>query len=209
MADQKQGARVVLEQFFEQFESLDVEVVGRLVEHQHVRRPREQTRQQQAVALATGQRTDLRACALRGKQEVTEIADHVFALIGDLHEIRPRRDHVDQCRLFIELTAELVEISHLHFRPELHLAGIGEQLTKNQAQQRRLAGAIRADDADLVTALHATGEIAYHHLLAKTLAGVLERRHQFAAAVTGIEHQLDLALALAPCQTFAAQSLEA
>jgi chloramphenicol 3-O-phosphotransferase len=38
VADQEQRARVVLQQLLEQFQRLDVEVVGRLVEHQHVGR---------------------------------------------------------------------------------------------------------------------------------------------------------------------------
>ena len=44
------------ELFLEQLERLDIQVVGRLVEDQHVRRTREETRQQQAVALAARQR---------------------------------------------------------------------------------------------------------------------------------------------------------
>ena len=52
MADQQQRAGKVRDQFLEQLQRVDVEVVGRLVEHQQVRGPREQPRQQQPVALA-------------------------------------------------------------------------------------------------------------------------------------------------------------
>ncbi len=58
MADQQQGAVEIQQQFFEQLQGLEVEVVGRLVQHQHVGRPGEQLGQQQAVALAAGQRAD-------------------------------------------------------------------------------------------------------------------------------------------------------
>ena len=51
VADQQQGARPVDQQRLEQLERLDVEIVGRLVEDQEIRRPCEQSRQQQAVAL--------------------------------------------------------------------------------------------------------------------------------------------------------------
>jgi hypothetical protein len=156
-----------------------------------------QARQQQPVALAAGQRTDQRARALRGKQEIAEVADHVLLLVADLDEIRSRRDDIDQRRLFVELTPELVEIGHLHLRPERHPALVGRQFTEDQAQQRRLAGTVGADDADLVAALHTTREVAHHDLVAKALADVFERGHQLAAAVAGIDRQFDLSLPLA------------
>jgi hypothetical protein len=79
VADQEQRAVIVLQQFFEQFQGFDIKVVGRFVEHQHIGRPGEQAGQQQAVALAPGERTDRRAGALRREQEVFEVADHVLA----------------------------------------------------------------------------------------------------------------------------------
>ena len=58
MADQKDSAFVVLQQVFEQLERIDIEVVGWLVEHQHIGRAGKQARQQQAVALTTRQRAN-------------------------------------------------------------------------------------------------------------------------------------------------------
>ena len=57
VADQKHRSVIVLQQVFEQFQRVDVEVIRRLVEHQHISRTRKQARQQQPVALATAQRT--------------------------------------------------------------------------------------------------------------------------------------------------------
>ena len=79
MADQEQRAGVFLQRRLQQLERLDVEVVGRLVQHQQVRRPREQAREQQAVALAAREHRDRRLRALRRKQEVPEVADDVLA----------------------------------------------------------------------------------------------------------------------------------
>ncbi len=67
MADEENRAVVVLQQILEQFQRVDVEVVGRLVEHQHVGRPRKQARQQQAVALAAAERAHRRECARAGE----------------------------------------------------------------------------------------------------------------------------------------------
>ncbi len=54
MADEEDGARVFFQQLFQQFQGIDIQVVGRLIENQHVGRLGEQARQQQTVALATG-----------------------------------------------------------------------------------------------------------------------------------------------------------
>ncbi len=55
MADQEHRAVVVLQQFFQHLQRLDIEVVGRLVQNQHIRGAGKQACQQQAVALAAGQ----------------------------------------------------------------------------------------------------------------------------------------------------------
>ena len=56
VADEQHRAVELADQLLEQLQRLDVEIVGRLVEHQHVGRPREQPREQQPVALAARQR---------------------------------------------------------------------------------------------------------------------------------------------------------
>ena len=77
VADEEQGAAafscIVLQRGLEQFERLDVEIVGRLVEHQQVGGPREEPREQQPVALPAGQRLDRRAGALRRKQDAKAV----------------------------------------------------------------------------------------------------------------------------------------
>ena len=56
VAYQKNRAFVSRQQLFEQFERVNVQVIGRLVQHQYVGWPREQTRQQQAISLPARQR---------------------------------------------------------------------------------------------------------------------------------------------------------
>src|SRR4051812_28616513 len=77
----------LVEQLFEELECLDIEVVGRLVEDEDVRRPRKESRQQQSIALAPGQRFDRRSGALTGKQKVGEVTEHVTTLAVDRHGV--------------------------------------------------------------------------------------------------------------------------
>ena len=208
MADQEQRAFVGLQQLFEQFEGFDVEVVGRFVENQHVGRLGEQAGEQQAVALAAGQRTDRRPRPFRREQEVFEVADDVLAGAADLDVIRARRNHVGQRRVRIELGTELVEVGDFHLRALAHDAGIRLQLAEDEAEQRRLAGAVGADQADLVATLDAGGKVAHDLALAISLVDMLQLGDQLAALVAGIELQIDLAHPLAAGLAFGTQLVE-
>ena len=121
MADEEDRARVGLQQLLEQLEGVDVEVVGRLVEHEHVGRQREQARQQQAVALAAGERAHRRVGARRREQEVAQVAHHVLALPPPIstHSL-PGLIAVGQRRVEVERAAHLVEVRDLRLRAAAH-----------------------------------------------------------------------------------------
>ena len=48
----------------------------------------------------------------------------------------------------VERLARLIDVGELHDRPDAHFAGVGLFLAGQHAKQRRLAGAVRTDDAD-------------------------------------------------------------
>ena len=56
VADEEHGAGVVAQQFFQQFLRVDVQIIGRLVQHQNIGGAGEQFGQQEAVAFAAGER---------------------------------------------------------------------------------------------------------------------------------------------------------
>ena len=77
------------EPLLEQFQRLDVEVVGRLVHHQHVERPGKQPREQQPIALAAGQRLHRRQRPLGRKQKIPQVAVDVLRPPVDRHGVVP------------------------------------------------------------------------------------------------------------------------
>ena len=161
MADEQQRARPLDELRFEQLERLEIEIVGRLVEHQHVGRPREQPRQQQPVALAARQRlapASARARAETGSRAGSRARGACWPFDG--HGVVAVADRVDHRPLGIELLALLVVVGDLHVRAAPHLARVGLQLAEQQPQQRRLAGAVRPDQADAIAAHDARREVA-------------------------------------------------
>ena len=73
VADEQQRAGPLDELRLEQLERLEIEIVGRLVEHEHVRRPREQPGEQQPIAFAARQRLHRRLRALGRKQKIAQV----------------------------------------------------------------------------------------------------------------------------------------
>ena len=55
MADENYGAFVIAEHFFQHVEGFEIEIVGRLVQHQQVGRLCQRARQHQPAALAAGE----------------------------------------------------------------------------------------------------------------------------------------------------------
>jgi hypothetical protein len=167
VADQEHRAVVFLEQVFQQLQRVDVEVVGGLVEHQHIRRTREQARQEQPVALAAGQRAHRGMRTRRREEEITEVALDVLAFAADLDPFAAGADEILQRGIEVQRIAHLVEIGHGDVGPLAHsapgaVAGlglggmgrcrIGLELPQDQLEQGGLAGAIGPQQADLVTA---------------------------------------------------------
>ena len=125
VADQEHRSGKVRDELLEQLQRLDVEVVGRLVEDQHVGGPREQPREQQPVALAAGQRSHRRLRALARKQEVREVTHDVFRLAVDDDGAVPVVDRVGDRAIGIELFTLLIEVGDLETRAVADRAVIG------------------------------------------------------------------------------------
>ena len=73
---------------------------------------------------------------------------------------RPSVSVVGDGRLGIEAVAALVERGELEIGAEADRAGVRRERAGEEIEQRRLAGAVRADDADAVAALDAEREVA-------------------------------------------------
>ena len=99
VADDQHRAVVIGDHFLEQVERLEVEVVGRLVEHQQVRVPGELARQQQPRALAARQRRRSALDQRRLEQELLEIALDVLLARRGPRSSRRRSASTSRTRL--------------------------------------------------------------------------------------------------------------
>ena len=67
-------------------------------------------------------------------------------------------DRLEDRLVRIELLALLIVVRDLDVGAAPHLALVRRQLADDQSQQRRLAGAVRADEADAIAAQDAGGK---------------------------------------------------
>ncbi len=107
---------------FQQLERLDVQVVRRFVQDEDVGGPGQQSRQQQPAAFAARERLHRRTGALRGKQEILQIAVDVTSDAADRHGVVAVSDGIHHTALGIERLALLVEVHDLDVRPAPHFA---------------------------------------------------------------------------------------
>ena len=207
MADEDQRAFIGEQHVFEEVERLHVEIVGRLVHHQEVRGLRKSDGEGEAVTFAARQRADRLAELFRAEQEILCIGRDVALIALHVDGVAAHRGERFPHRVGrVEALARLVLVGHLQGLGMRHRAGIRRDLAEQQAHQRRLAGAVRADNADPVAAQDAQVEtIGDHqravggleglrqafrldHLLAHRLAGIGAELGERLAVVEGAAH---------------------
>ncbi|BAS08009.1 conserved hypothetical protein [Arthrobacter sp. Hiyo4] len=125
MADHHEGARPAVKDVFDGCEGVGVEVVGGLIEHQHVRLPHQQAQELEAPALTTGQIPDRGPLLFVGEAELLHelarrefLAAHVKGPLFALDDF----DHA-QVRDVVELFDLLGQHSGDHGLAALDLSG--------------------------------------------------------------------------------------
>ena len=187
MAHHQQRAPVGHELLFQHFEGLDVEVVGGLVQDQQVRRLGEQPGQDDAVALAAGQRRHRGHGPLGAEEEALEVADDVARPAVDEDVVAAVGDGLGHGLVGVELPPQLVEVADLEIGARLHRPGVGRDLPHQDAQQRALADAVVADEPDAVTAHDAERQVPDQRLAAVAVGDVAELHH-LAAGLSAVLH---------------------
>ena len=113
MTHHEQRARELDEQVFQQVERLDVEIVGRFVQCEHVEGAREESRKQEPIALTSRKCSHRRTRAICRKEKVLQVAVYVLAVAAHADEVGAIGNTVEHGPLRIKLIAQLVEVRHL------------------------------------------------------------------------------------------------
>ncbi len=194
MADQQHRAGVVREAFLQQLQRLQVQVVGRFVQHHQVGWRGEGARQGQPAALAARQHADRGVGLLGAEQEVLHVADDVAVLAADRDRVAGAAgQRLGQGLRRVQRLAALVQRDLGQVGAKLHLAGVGKKLAGEHVQQCGLARAVVADNADPVAAHDTGGEIAHNGGGAMGFRDPLGHHDQTAGQVGHRGVQLDAA----------------
>ena len=117
------GAAGELEQrVLERLQGLDVEVVGRLVEEQHVAAHLQRQREVEPVALTAGEDAGLLLLVGALEAERGDVGARVHLEVGDLDEVEPVGDDLPDVLVRVDAAAALVDVGDLHRLADLELA---------------------------------------------------------------------------------------
>src|SRR4029453_13131123 len=171
---------------------VDIEVVGRLVEQQHVGAALQHLGEVDAVALAARELADL--LLLVGALEVERAAIGAAGnlAVAELDDVEPAREFLPHRLVGIERLAALVDIAQLHRRADRESARIRLVLAGDHLEQRGLAGAVGPDHADDAARRQVEGEVVDQQPIAEALGDPLRRDDVIAEPRSGRDDDLRL-----------------
>ena len=191
VGDDDERARPPVEEVLERGERLDVEVVGRLVEQEHVRLAHQQPHELQAPPFAAGEVAHERPGAVAAEAEA--IAEQPG---GDLDAAAERRDGADALQRLEhalvagDLRRVLGEVGEADRRAAVDPPVGGLELAREQLDERRLARAVDADERDPVARAQPPGDVAQHDVRPVGERDVLGLEHLVAEPRGGEPQQL-------------------
>src|SRR5690606_23768809 len=149
----------VLQRILERGQRLRIEVVGRLVEQDDIAALLQELGHVHTVALAARKRAYLLLLVAALEVEGGAIGSGVNLVLAELDDVVAARNLLPHGLVRIERIAALVHITELHRLADADRAAVGLLLPGDHAEERGLAGAVRADDADDAARRKLEGEV--------------------------------------------------
>jgi hypothetical protein len=164
---------------------LDVEIVGRLVEQQHVSAAAEHFRKMHAVALAAGELPDHLLLVRALEVEARCVAATGRRVVAD-RDVVETVGNLFPCRLaVVELVAALIDVRDLHRIADAQRAGVGFFLPDQHAEKRRLPGTVRTENADDPASRQPEAQTFEQQLVAEGFPEAVRFNDQIAQMRTG------------------------
>src|SRR5579883_3168285 len=148
VTDDHRAAGEVGQRLFQGAQRVDIEVVGWLVEQQHVGAALQHLGEVDAVALAARKLADLLLLVGSAEVERGAVGAAVHLAIAELDDVEAARQLLPHRLVGIERLAALVDVAELHRRADREGTRIGFLLAGDHLEQRRLARAVWTDHAD-------------------------------------------------------------
>ena len=160
------ATRKILKIFFQHLQRLDVEVVGRLVQHQEVRISHQYRTEIKLALLAATQLVNVVVLLLRRKEEELQKlrSRHVLAA-AQVYVIGNLRNHVNHLLVFTEFQSLLREIAEANRLADVKLAAVGLNLAQQHLDEGRFSRSVITHNTHLLEAGKVVVEVVENHLL--------------------------------------------
>ncbi len=174
----------------EDLEGRDVEIVGGLVEQEDVGGLEHEAGDEDAGLLAAGEAGD-------GAIELAGIEEKALGPAGDVNGevleddvVAVGAESLAERLILVELLAGLVEVDHAEGGGAVDGAGIGRDFAGENAEERGLAGAVKAEQSEASAGSEREGEVAEKRPAAEGLGDAVDGDEALGAAVGGGEIDL-------------------
>ncbi|KAF1858260.1 hypothetical protein Lal_00014761 [Lupinus albus] len=172
--DDHHAAREFQQRVFQRAQGFDVQVVRRFVQQQHVAALEQRLGQVQAAAFAAGQVADQFLLIGALEVEAAEIGARRHLEAADGQHVGAPGDVLEHGLVGREAVARLVDERDLRGLADDDFAAVRLFDPRDHAEQRRLAGAVRADDADDRARRHGERQVVDQQAVAERFRHVLE-----------------------------------
>src|ERR1700722_1729565 len=125
-----------------------------------------------AVALAARELANFFLLVRALEVEGADVGSAVHLALGERDDVIATGDFLPNVLFGVERVARLIDIAELHGFPDLDRARVRVLLAGDHAEQRRLAGAVGADDADDAAGRQLERELVDQHSVAVTFAEI-------------------------------------
>src|SRR5690606_21253407 len=128
--------------------------------------------------------------------EATDVGARLDLDAVDVEDVEAAADFLEDVVVAFQLVAALVDVGQVDGRADVDLARVRLLLPGDHLEQRRLASAVGADDADDRTGRHLEAQVIDQQAVAEALGDVLELDHLVAQALARRDEDLVGFLAL-------------
>src|SRR6516225_3613082 len=174
VADDDGAAGKILERLLERAQRVDVEIVRGLVEQQHIGARLEHLGEMHSVPLAARERGDFLLLVGALEVEGGAVGARIHLALAELDDVLPAGNFLPHVLLAVERIAGLINIAEMDRFADLDRALVGSFLSDDHAEQRRLAGAVRANHADDAARRKPEAEIVDQEVVAVAFLEALE-----------------------------------
>src|SRR5215210_1439122 len=192
VADHDGAAGEVEQRLLEGAERVDIQVVRRLVEQEHVAPAPQQLREVDSIPLTAGEVADPLLLVGAAEVEPGDVLARVDLPLAELEHVLVPRDLLPHGVRRLQVGPRLVDVRQLDRVAHPERARVRMLLPRDHPEERRLAGPVRADHADDPARRERERHVLDEQPLAEPLRDVLGVDHEVAEPRPGRDVDLDL-----------------